>query len=153
LRTLFSQFGEVISTTIRHRIDQDKNENTSYALIAMGSEEACKLALDQGVTTEEHTELTITRFDQSTAEASKGGMAKLLADAEAVLQALEDSHDIEVFPGDLLKWPHDKSDLRYTPNPKLIKQDGGTDAIDSDTLNEMRYANPLTDDDDQVDTR
>ena len=144
LRALFSPFGEVVTAVIRHRVDKIAQENTSYALVTMGDEASCERVLAAGVTAGA-TSLLITKFDQQTASSSKGGMAKLLEEAEARLRELEESHDVEVFAGDLLQWPDEVSSFVCNPNPRLLVMAPPPNSHDSgfEVDEKVKFANPL----------
>jgi hypothetical protein len=47
---VFGRFGEVEETTVRHRIDRQSGENTSWALVTMGSPHAAQAALRASIT-------------------------------------------------------------------------------------------------------
>jgi hypothetical protein len=73
---LFSAFGEVLQATVRHRIHSDGRggrTNTSWALVTMLTAESATRAIESGVTIGS-TKLKLTRFNESIAGSSTGGM-------------------------------------------------------------------------------
>ena len=74
LSRVFGRFGEVIQATVRHRID-DSGANTSWALVTMVSVGAVESALAAAESLPKP--ITITRFSQKQASASKGAMGSI----------------------------------------------------------------------------
>ncbi len=79
LERIFSAFGRVLFSKIRHRVVD--GENTSWALVTMGSEEAVEQALAADEVLAGSQPLVVTRFDPAQAAASKGAMVQVQEDA------------------------------------------------------------------------
>lgn len=79
LEQIFSAFGRVLFSKIRHRVVN--GENTSWALVTMGSEAAVIQALAADEVLAGSHPLVVTRFDPEQAAASKGAMVQVQEDA------------------------------------------------------------------------
>jgi Ca2+-binding EF-hand superfamily protein len=79
LQKIFSAFGRVLFSKIRHRVAD--GANTSWALITMGNAEAVDAALAAEEVLAGTQPLVVTRFDADQAAASKGGMVQVQEDS------------------------------------------------------------------------
>jgi hypothetical protein len=70
-----SPYGNFVDATIRHRVDKDSGENTSYALVTMADEEAMQAVLAAEVMAGDRL-LNINPYTAKTAENSAGAMAR-----------------------------------------------------------------------------
>lgn len=81
LNQIFSAFGRVLFSKIRHRVVD--GENTSWALVTMGSQAAVEQALAADEVLAGSHPLVVTRFDPEQAAASKGAMVQIQEDASS----------------------------------------------------------------------
>eukprot|EP01048_Picozoa_sp_COSAG05_P006153 COSAG05_NODE_386_length_10463_cov_4.066673_5_plen_1003_part_00 len=100
LSKIFSRFGDVVSTEVRHRISlgtggDGLDENTSWALVTMATKAACDRAMQAG----EHggvnagmSLLKISRFDKGQAFKSKGHMSQIRRQSLAAI----DKHSVKM---------------------------------------------------------
>ena len=72
LRKVFSEYGEFVQATVRHRISED-GTNTSWALVTMVDKAAADRAINATVMAGD-TVLTVRRFDTDIAKTSTGAM-------------------------------------------------------------------------------
>ena len=79
LEQIFSAFGRVLFSNIRHRVVD--GANTSWALVTMDDEAAVDRALAADEVLAGSHPLTINRFDPEQAAASKGAMVQVQEDA------------------------------------------------------------------------
>ena len=93
LSRVFGRFGEVIQATVRHRID-DSGANTSWALVTMASVGAVEDALAAAESLPKP--ITVTRFSQKQASASKGAMGSIQKEAAAKQMSVLHVSDISV---------------------------------------------------------
>ena len=92
LVSVFVQFGPVVATSVRHRIDEETGENTSWALVTMGRRESAEAVMAGAASLP--APLTVTRFSQKQADESTGQMRQVRREAAAhmasTLSAMED---------------------------------------------------------------
>lgn len=79
LEKIFSVFGRVLFSKIRHRVAD--GANTSWALVTMGNAEAVDAALAADEVLAGTQPLVVTRFDADQAATSKGGMVQVQEDS------------------------------------------------------------------------
>ena len=82
LERLFSAFGKVESSYVRHRIDQQTGANTSWALVTFEEHDAAEKAfLESWEGSTALTGLCITHYSKATAATSTGAMGTVVASA------------------------------------------------------------------------
>jgi hypothetical protein len=89
LQDIFGLFGEVKAVTIRHRIDEEAKQNTSWALVELDTLEAVEQVLvavqPPRALLAGSNVLKVTKFDKEIAKTSTGGMIAALAKHDSLM--------------------------------------------------------------------
>ena len=92
LGAIFSKFGKFLSARIRHRVDMEGGQNTSWALVTMVSIECVDKAMNAVSVMAGNSKLELTRFCKKQADSSSGAMSAVRASASLVI----DQHDYTI---------------------------------------------------------
>eukprot|EP01047_Picozoa_sp_COSAG01_P024900 COSAG01_NODE_1554_length_9930_cov_19.371478_2_plen_1346_part_00 len=91
LKQLFSEFGECKQAAVRKRVDAESGEDTSWALVTMGSAASATAALKPALTSPEGKPLIVARFDAEKASNSTGVMGTSHAESHGHLYPEKES--------------------------------------------------------------